>query len=303
MIGLDALRFPDAAPEVWCVLTTRTSTLDMRAFYVARKKVVQALRRRWPDVGYACVVEYTTGYGPRSGGERRPHWNMLWKGIRQAEIPRAAEVIRRVWCDHVDALPAHQSVDPVYECGGLAGYLANHVQKESQKPPAGWRGSRFNCSQEYFEGRTRALARLDARASLAWKLLLWKAALSGRLGSAATAWASAERDRQAAVDWVAIRLDADGPHPLAPVTNRDDGPDQEVRFMEDARLVPPNVKRYLLTQQLRVGQVRWCDWCHIVAPAVDAFQREQLDALGFLDGMCSDCAGVIREAPGAAGHA
>lgn len=175
MIGLDALEHPDRAPEVWMVLTTRTPTLDMRRFYKARELTVRALRRRWDGVSYASVLEYTTGYGPRAGGERRPHWNLLVKGLTDAEIHEVEPIVRRVWCSHVDARPAQQYVGPVWEVGGLAGYLAAHVHKENQKPPPGFRGQRFNCARDYFEGTTRAQMRERARESVQWKALLWRA--------------------------------------------------------------------------------------------------------------------------------
>jgi hypothetical protein len=162
MIALDALESPDCAPEMWAVLTTRTATFDMARFYEARRLVVRALRRRFSGVGYASVIEYTTGYGERSGGERRPHWNMLFKGVPAAEIDRAAVVIRSYWCREVDAEPEAQSVDSVWSHGGLMGYLMGHLQKDSQKPPSGWKGQRFNCSRDYFEGRTRAEMRVAA---------------------------------------------------------------------------------------------------------------------------------------------
>jgi hypothetical protein len=35
--------------------------------------------------------------------------------------------------------------------------------------------------------------------------------------------------------------------------------------------------------------VRWCQACGIVAVAIDAYERDQLDALGFHKGICPDC--------------
>src|SRR3954470_17776219 len=75
LLALDALA--GDAPQVWAVLTTRTATLDTARFYLSREKLMKALRRRWPSCEYTALVEFTTGYGPRSGGRRRPHWNLL----------------------------------------------------------------------------------------------------------------------------------------------------------------------------------------------------------------------------------
>jgi hypothetical protein len=148
MLSLDALEH--GAPEVWACLTTRSSDPVPSAFYRSREAVRKALRRRWPDCQDSTLVEFTTGYGPRSGGERRPHWNALLKGVPVADVEQAREVVARVWCGQVDAEPSRQHVGPVADAGGLMRYLALHFQKESQSPPKGWRGHRFVSSRGYF---------------------------------------------------------------------------------------------------------------------------------------------------------
>lgn len=172
MLALDAME--GDAPQVWAVLTTRTATDDMTRFYDARELVMRALRRQFPRARYACLLEFTTGYGPRSGGLRRPHWNLLLKGIPAAAARRARQIVVRTWCRNVDAAPSGQYVGAIAEVGGLMRYIALHFQKESQAPPAGFRGQRFNCSRDYFTGRTRAEAREDARLALSEKRALWK---------------------------------------------------------------------------------------------------------------------------------
>lgn len=183
MLSLDAMN--GNAPEVWAVLTTRTVTLDMTLFYDARELVMRAIRRRWPDAEYACLLEFTTGYGPLSGGKRRPHWNLMLKGVPAAELDQARELIVRVWCDNVDAKPDGQHVGVIREAGGLMRYIALHFQKESQAPPEGFRGQRFNCSRGYFTGMTRAEAREEAKASLWEKRQLHRAAELGLEGDEA----------------------------------------------------------------------------------------------------------------------
>jgi hypothetical protein len=324
MIALDALDAPDRAPEVWAVLTTRAATHDMARFYVGLQQVCKWLRRRFDGFGYASVIEYTTGYGERSGGERRPHWNLLLKGVPVSEIDRAGAIIRDHWCRHVDARPHAQSVDPVWSHGGLLGYLAGHVEKESQKPPPGWRGQRFNCSRDYFEGRTRAEMRSAARAKIALRTLLWRAARAqglegdaakaaakaweaagadgteGLEGDAAKAWAwvAAEQERLDGVEWLAVRIDPDGRYsPLEgrrkPRTNDDDGGSFHSPLEEHLRMrrQPPSrdALKYAAAHDLHLEQLRWCSQCGIVAPAIDAFQRKQLDEIGFADGLCPDC--------------
>jgi hypothetical protein len=167
MLALDAME--GEAPEVWLVLTTRRSTIDMAVFYKAREQLLRAIRRRWPDADYACLLEFTTGYGPRSGGKRRPHWNVLLKRVPTSGIPELEELVARIWCARVDALPTGQHVGPVQEAGGLMRYIALHFQKESQRPPEGFTGQRFNCSRGYFTGATRRVARERARSSLRLK--------------------------------------------------------------------------------------------------------------------------------------
>lgn len=199
LLALDAVA-SGSAPSVWTVLTTRTATDDPRPFYRARELVLRALRRRWPACEYAALVEFTTGYGPRSGGARRPHWNLLLKGIPADALDQAGDVIRRVWCRHVDAEPWAQFVGHVDEVGGLLRYVALHFQKESQAPPAGWSGQRFNVSRGYLAGST-AEARAAARESLAFKRELWKAIRDGATGTEAEARARELRAIAAATTW------------------------------------------------------------------------------------------------------
>nr|CRY96441.1 hypothetical protein [uncultured prokaryote] len=166
LLTLDALL--GVAPALYALLTTRTATLDLSGFYAARRKVQKALKRRWPAAEFAYLLEFTTGRGVRSGGLRRPHWNVLVKGIPVGDRLAALEIIRRVWCDHVDALPAHQDLQEIRSVGGLMRYIAMHFQKQSQAPPDGFKGHRFTASRGYLWLPT-AEAREAARASLARK--------------------------------------------------------------------------------------------------------------------------------------
>jgi hypothetical protein len=188
MLSLDALE--GNAPDVWMVLTTRTATVDMEAFYRARAKVMRALRRRWPQLEYASCLEYTTGFAQRSGGERRPHWNKLLKGVRKRDIAAIRKIAVRIWCAHVDADPAGQYVGDVYAKGGLMRYLAKHFQKSSQRPPADFKGQRFNCSKGYFGQLSRAQARARAKDSLSFKRELRRARKLGLVGARADDYAT-----------------------------------------------------------------------------------------------------------------
>jgi hypothetical protein len=172
MLTLDALA--GDAPRIIAILGTRTATVDMGAFQAGKDHLVKAIRRRWPDAEYACQVEFTTGYGPRSGGLRRPHWNWFWKGIPEGDVEEFAALNRRIWCRHVDALPERQYVAPIDNAVGLTKYVTQHFMKASQSPPPSFTGQRFNCSVGYFGHLTRAQARAQAREALALKRELYK---------------------------------------------------------------------------------------------------------------------------------
>ena len=172
MLMLDAL--DGNAPTVLMILGTRTATLDMGEFRAARDHMVKAIRRRWPAFEYACQTEYTTGYGPKSGGLRRPHQNWFCKGIAAGDADELFEVAVPVWCAGVDAEPFLQYVATIDNVVGLTKYVTDHFMKASQRPPAGFKGQRFNTSAGYFGAITRAQARARAKDSLALKRELHK---------------------------------------------------------------------------------------------------------------------------------
>lgn len=175
MLSLDAVEH--FSPQVWACVGTRTPTFDPKPFYTGREQVLKALRWRWPDTQVATLREFTTGYGPRSRGLRRPHWNMLLKGLQTSDQEEVREVVGRVWCQHVDAEPERQHVGAVSDAGGLGRYLALHFQKESQAPPKGWRGHRFTSSRGYFPEGVR-VARERAQGSMRFRRELYKLELA-----------------------------------------------------------------------------------------------------------------------------
>jgi hypothetical protein len=179
MLVLDALEGGNA-PQLIAILTTRTATLDMAAFKLARQRMTKLVRKRWPQAEYAYEVEYTTGYGPRSGGDRRPHWNWFWKGIPRGDWSVASWLMVTTWCLYVDAEPHAQYVDLIRNEVGLTKYVTEHFMKASQRPPEGFTGQRFCCSRGYFgEGVTVTTARARARESLRHKREIWKATEAG----------------------------------------------------------------------------------------------------------------------------
>jgi len=203
LLALDAME--GVAPRVWLVLTTPSTDPSPATFYRSREVLVRALRRRWPWLEWAALVEFTTGYGTHSGGDRRPHWNLLLKGVGPEHLRLVADVVGDVWCPRVGGRIEAQHVGTIEEHGGLMRYLALHFQKESQRPPEGWRGHRFLKSRGYLWQPTPA-AREAARASLRLKRELWKAERSGLTGAAALAAAELAAYERSELAWELVRL-------------------------------------------------------------------------------------------------
>ncbi|MBJ7473334.1 MAG: hypothetical protein JHD16_18650, partial [Solirubrobacteraceae bacterium] len=196
-----------AAPTIFCVLTTRTATLDMSGFYDSRRQVFKALRRRWPEVQIATVLEFTTGTGERAQGARRPHWNLLLKNVPADDVDQVADVITKVWCAREDALPRAQHFQRVHAIEGLSRYLMLHFQKYSQAPPPGFRGHRFTHTRGYFHEGTKA-TRAAAKEDLARKRALWRALGRGLSGQAAEDAVTREREHAAQAQWRLLDIEA-----------------------------------------------------------------------------------------------
>jgi hypothetical protein len=193
---------------VWAVLTTRETDVALDRWRDARRLVLRAVRRRWPSAEYVAVTEFTTGYGPRSGGRRRPHLNLLLKGIPPDGLDDLERVVVEVWTRHLDAKPDAQFVGPVAEVGGLMRYLALHFLKESQQPPKGWRGARAIASRGYF-GQPTWKVRRAAQASLRSKRELHRALAAGYTGNEAELVAELAQLRAQRTRWEIVKLHAD----------------------------------------------------------------------------------------------
>lgn len=205
----DALN--NSAPTFWTVLGTRTATLDMATFRNARTLVIRAAKSVVPEAEAATLVEYTTGYGKNAGGERRPHWNWTWKHVpteRQEQL-HAAVVGAWVGNRDVDATwKAHKfdrSARAIHEMGGLARYLADHLVKESQRPPEGFRGHRFRTTRGYL-AEPLPEARERARAALRLRREVWKAEQRGLTGDAALEAAERALYELGELSWELVRL-------------------------------------------------------------------------------------------------
>lgn len=203
VLALDAMT--NAPPLLWSVLTTRTATIDTSGFKHAREMVRREVRRRWPAAEMATLIEFTTGLGTNSGGDRRPHWNDAIKGVPVDDAAELEAAQAEVWCKYVDAAPAGQKVTPITDTGGLMRYLALHFQKESQQPPEGWHGHRFRTTRGYL-AQPMSIARDEARQSLRARREVWKAERAGWTGEDALAAAAEALDVAAATAWEIVRL-------------------------------------------------------------------------------------------------
>jgi hypothetical protein len=180
------------APRWWAVLTTQRTERRQEAY------------RSWWEVakrGVRCptarLLEFTTGYGPRSGGLRRPHWNVLVKGDESQ-----ARALLDAWRAVSGSTQGY--VGSIHDAGGLLKYLALHFQKESQRPPDGWKGQRLTISAGYLWTST-AEARAAARESLRFKRELRRAEDAGLAGHAVAEFAERRRAAAAGVTWELVR--------------------------------------------------------------------------------------------------
>lgn len=159
MLALDAV---EDAPTLYLVLTAREH-LTRRDCYSHLRQLRRSLRRRWPDVRWACTVEFQ-----RRGAL---HLNLLIKGVPIADLVELHEAAVAIWCARVDALPAGQWSDAIDEALGVVRYISLHFLKSTQAPAIGWRGHRYSSTRDYLV-RPAATMRLEARRSLRLKRLL-----------------------------------------------------------------------------------------------------------------------------------
>ena len=145
---------------------TARELLTRRDCYRHLEELRKALRRRWPSIRWAVIVEFQ-----RRGAL---HLNLLLKGVSATETAELHEAISNLWCSRVDAEPVAQWVGRVHEGAGLVRYIAQHFLKPGQAPPKGWRGQRVSYSRDYLV-RPAAVMREEARSSLRSKRRLWKA--------------------------------------------------------------------------------------------------------------------------------
>lgn len=185
MLLLDAM---EDAPTMYVVLTAR-NLIQKPACRAMLRELRRQLRRRWPDVRWAVLVEFQ-----KRGAL---HLNLLTKGVektgatcearlrwqfdRQGKCPPCSSVdgrcyvcsVAAIWCslDGVDARPSGQWGEAMNDEVGVVQYVTLHFMKPSQAPPSGWRGHRYSCSRDYLV-RPASVMREEARSSLRVKRAL-----------------------------------------------------------------------------------------------------------------------------------
>jgi hypothetical protein len=167
LILLDGLE--DGPPEVAVTLTTRNPDTPMEKFRRDVEKAVKAIRRRHPDASYFARIEYTTGKAERSGGRRRIHAHMLFKGIPAEDCAALERVVRRVWKERTGA---HKiEVARIRSAAGAMHYVTEHFAKAIQRPPRGWTGRTTRYSIPRGDRRGYFVRPLDDRREQARELL------------------------------------------------------------------------------------------------------------------------------------
>lgn len=166
LLMLDALEW---APTLYVVLTAR-ELLDRADCRDHLRQLRRSLRKRWPGIEWACLVEFQ-----RRGAL---HLNLLVKGVPVEDLEELRHRICGIWTRRVDAEPQAQFVGEITAAGGLIRYVAAHFLKPGQAPPLGWRGHRSSYTGGYLVA-SAAVMRRRAREALQLKRELWKAIASG----------------------------------------------------------------------------------------------------------------------------
>ena len=192
LLLLDAL---EDAPSIYVVLTAR-ELLERRDCRRHLLQLRRALRKRWPAIRWAVLVEFQ-----RRGAL---HLNLLVKGVPAGDVEELRTRVCDRWCARVDAEPQAQFVGEVTEGGGLVRYISLHFLKPAQAPPIGWRGHRWSYTSGYLV-RPAAVMREEARASLRLKRELWRAHQDGHEGADAELIAADALAIANAADWRLFR--------------------------------------------------------------------------------------------------
>jgi len=161
MLLLDAMEY---APTLYVVLTAR-ELLTKPAVRRHLMHLRRTLKRRWPSVEWAVLVEFQ-----KRGAL---HLNLLTKGVSAADVDSFLAAASDAWCARVDAEPVGQWAGVIADEEGVVKYVTLHFMKPAQAPPIGWRGHRYSSTRGYLV-RPAAVMREEARRSLRLKRKLWR---------------------------------------------------------------------------------------------------------------------------------
>jgi len=155
MLYLDACE--NSAPS-WLIVLTAREFLERADCRRHLEHLRRLLRRRWPEVEWAVLVEFQA--------RGALHLNLLVKGIPPVAEKPLHGLVAGFWCSRVDAEPVGQYVAVARDGRAAIRYTAAHFLKPQQAPPKSWRGRhRFSCTRGYLS-RPAAEMREKARASL-----------------------------------------------------------------------------------------------------------------------------------------
>jgi hypothetical protein len=182
MLLLDAM---EDAPTLYVVLTAREhlTRAECRAHL---RQLRRSLRKRWPDVRWAVLVEFQ-----RRGAL---HLNLLVKGVPIADVEALRSAAAALWCSRVDAEEVGQWAGVIADELGVVKYVTLHFMKQAQAPVIGWRGHRYSATRDYLV-RPASAMRAEARRSLRVKRLLHRGAELG----------TAELEVELAAEWLLVR--------------------------------------------------------------------------------------------------
>lgn len=159
-VSLDARE--GTPPRHGITLTTRDPGFDEVRFRRAVAQWFRWLRSEVGPVEYLGLVEWTTGKGTRSGGQRRMHQHTLVKGLPDdVDIDALWRGGKRRW----ERLTGAWRVElrELRSAAGATAYIVGHHHKTEQAPPRGWKGRRFRASKGYFAPRTSPELREQVR--------------------------------------------------------------------------------------------------------------------------------------------
>jgi len=166
MFGLDA---EVTTPSIATTFTTR-DLVPIKTLGEAIAQTARGVRAEFgAEVKYGGTLEWTTGRTQYSGGHRRPHLHLLWKGLDDHQADDVKSIATPIW-KRLTGAHSHTS-EAIRTPGAAIRYVALHHLKEGQAPPPTFKGRRLWTSIGWWEGGA-AETRKRARAIVAEERLI-----------------------------------------------------------------------------------------------------------------------------------